>query len=347
MQKNTLIKQEIAYKNPEKIVSEIFSFPIFKKEREKEILVRRFGLEGKTKTTLDKIGKDLGITRERVRQIEKNAIQKILNNKDSKKILEEKGIDFSAFLNKNGLLCSEGEIASKILDSLETTTDQTNSVSFLLFLDKEIKYIKENKLHSGIWASKKIQGNLVTETLKKVIIGLEEEGKTLSIQEIKDKFNLTNDIKNLESILSASKLLLNVKNKWGLRSWRSINPKSIYDKILIILDETKTPLHYGEITIHLNNKYASKRITKKAVHNELIKNDKFVLIGRGIYALKEWGYERGTVADVIKEILEQAGKPLHKNEIVKRVLERRIVKEATIIINLQKFNRVGKAVYSV
>ena len=84
--------------------------------------------------------------------------------------------------------------------------------------------------------------------------------------------------------------------------------------------------------------------------NELIKDPRFVLIGRGIYALKEWGYKKGTVADVIAEVLRKEGGPLHRDEIVRRVLKSRQVKETTILLNLQgkpQFKRVAKATYAL
>jgi hypothetical protein len=69
-----------------------------------------------------------------------------------------------------------------------------------------------------------------------------------------------------------------------------------------------------------------------------------------IYALKEWGYEKGTVADIISEVLREASAPLHRDEIVKRVLKSRFVKETTILLNLQgkpQFKRVAKATYEL
>ena len=46
-----------------------------------------------------------------------------------------------------------------------------------------------------------------------------------------------------------------------------------------------------------------------------------MLIGRGIYALDSWGYSKGTVADIITDVLKKAGEPLHRDEIVKRALK--------------------------
>ncbi|HSX27314.1 MAG TPA: hypothetical protein VLG25_00880, partial [Patescibacteria group bacterium] len=99
-----------------------------------------------------------------------------------------------------------------------------------------------------------------------------------------------------------------------------------------------------------DSSFKRKDVTTQAIHNELIKDKRFVLIGRGIYALKEWGYDKGTVADVISDVLKKAGKPLHRDDIIKEVLKSRHVKETTILLNLQgkpQFKRVAKATYSL
>ena len=86
-------------------------------------------------------------------------------------------------------------------------------------------------------------------------------------------------------------------------------------------------------------------MTVQAIHNELIKDPRFVLIGRGIYALSTWGYKKGTIADIIKSILEKSEQPLSREEIVKQVLKVRKVKETTILLNLQNkklFKKVDK-----
>ena len=110
-------------------------------------------------------------------------------------------------------------------------------------------------------------------------------------------------------------------------------------------------MHFNEIAEAIKQSdFKRKDVTTQAIHNELIKDKRFVLVGRGIYALREWGYKNGTVADIITDVLKKANKPLHRDEIVKEVLKSRYVKETTILLNLQgkdQFKRVAKATYEL
>jgi hypothetical protein len=133
-------------------------------------------------------------------------------------------------------------------------------------------------------------------------------------------------------------------------SWRHINPRSIRDKAYIILKKEKKPLHFVEIANKISESgFDKKVVTVQAVHNELIRYEQFVLVGRGLYALKEFGYKRGTVAEVIEDLLRKKS-PLTKQEIIEGVLRQRHVKKGTISLNLQKnpqFVRIGRAVYKL
>ena len=46
-------------------------------ERERKIIISRFGLGGASEQTLEQLGRELGITKERVRQIESRAQEKL------------------------------------------------------------------------------------------------------------------------------------------------------------------------------------------------------------------------------------------------------------------------------
>jgi Holliday junction resolvasome RuvABC DNA-binding subunit len=156
---------------------------------------------------------------------------------------------------------------------------------------------------------------------------------------------------HVRALASVSKDLANLKDRWGLTKWPTVNPKNIRDKIYVILQENGKPLHFSDIAKAIKNSdFRRKDVTTQAIHNELIKDGRFVLIGRGIYALKDWGYSKGTVADIITDILKKEDGPLHRDEIVRRVLKHRQVKETTILLNLQgkpRFKRVAKATYAL
>jgi RNA polymerase primary sigma factor len=56
------------------------------KDREKQVVIRRFGLEDGHPRTLEEVGKEFNVTRERIRQIEAKALRKLRNPVRSKKI---------------------------------------------------------------------------------------------------------------------------------------------------------------------------------------------------------------------------------------------------------------------
>ena len=57
-------------------------------EREKTVIIKRFGLGGHKAETLDEIGKSLGLSKERIRQIENSALRKLRNPRRAR-ILKE------------------------------------------------------------------------------------------------------------------------------------------------------------------------------------------------------------------------------------------------------------------
>ena len=103
-----------------------------------------------------------------------------------------------------------------------------------------------------------------------------------------------------------------------------------------------SPLHFREVS-SLIEKMFNRAAHVATTHNELIKDPRFVLVGRGMYALKEWGYSAGVVRDVIRNSLRDSG-PLTRDQIVEKVLKERHVKPGTVVVNLQnqKYFKRGK-----
>ncbi len=316
--------------------------PKIKKDRERKIIFDRFGI-GKNIKTLNAIGNQYGVTRERIRQIVNNVLKKIKKFCKNDKVNNTiKSIE--EFVNKSGGYISNIDLYSKYT---KDSKREQNAIRFIATLSENLDIVKEsNYLKEGL-VDKKVKEVKLKKIVVESITLLKKQGKTLRSKEIAETINYPEDI--TRAALSGAKAIMKGDdNKWGLKTWPHVNPKSIKDKSMYILKRYSKPIHYTELTIKISE-LSNKKVTKQSVHNELIKNSEFVLVGRGIYALSEWGYTPGVVEEVIVQVLIEAGKPMHKNEIIDLVLERRIVKASTVILNLQKprFKRVKKAVYTL
>lgn len=332
----------------EKLVTEVLA--TIDREREREIVARRFGLFDR-KETLEQIGEMLGITRERVRQLEKSVIAKLKTSAEQGKVPHI--ADFQARVLE--LLQADGEVArvSELAKHLsnEPNREEQARVSFLSQLSPKLAVVTED---DNFYNSVSVKASFDEKSLKtavgKLIDAVKQLGEPKTIEEVA-KADSIDDPKQAAALASTSKKLATLNGRWGLIKWPMVNPKNIRDKIYVILKENGKQMHFNEIAASIKDSdFKRKDVTTQAIHNELIKDKRFVLIGRGIYALKEWGYEKGTVADVISDVLREAGEPLHRDEIVKRVLKSRFVKETTILLNLQgkpQFKRVAKATYTL
>lgn len=344
MNKTTSTKPAI-----EAVVRDILA--TIEREREREIIARRFGLFDR-KETLEQIGELLGITRERVRQLEKAVVARLKAQAESGlPHIEEIQREFTVKLKALGDSARIVDLSALITDQ-NTKVDQAR-VSFLTQLCPNLVIVDEN---DNYFQSVAIRGSFtdqnILEYVDSIVETIKKLGSPASIEEIHTA--LQNDklsVEQTRGLASVSKQVANLNNRWGLIRWPMVNPKNIRDKIYLILHDGKKPLHFSDIAAAIKGSTFKRRdVTTQAIHNELIKDKRFVLIGRGIYALKEWGYDRGTVADIISDVLRKEGKPLHRDEIVKRVLKHRIVKETTILLNLQgksQFKRVAKATYAL
>lgn len=321
------------------------------KEREREIISRRFGLFDR-KETLEQIGELLGITRERVRQLEKAIVTRLKAQSSSENILSElknAQQQICAHLEQNG----NASRISTLCDAIWQSSDkiEQSRLAFITQLSPELVTVDENDYFyqsCGLVNVYKTPKDL-SKSVEEIVSTIKEIGKPVKVDQLSSKtgqHELT-----LSSLASISKQLSTLNGEWGLSKWPTVNPKNIRDKIFVILKENGKQMHFSEIAKEIKKSdFKRKDVTTQAIHNELIKDSRFVLVGRGIYALKEWGYKKGTVADVIAEILKKAEEPLHRDEIVKRVLKNRYVKETTILLNLQgkpQFKRVAKATYSL
>ncbi|HEY4511812.1 MAG TPA: sigma factor-like helix-turn-helix DNA-binding protein [Candidatus Paceibacterota bacterium] len=321
-------------------------------DRAREVIINRYGLGKKTeRMTLEAIGKLYGITRERVRQIENYALNNIRKSsiyKDEKKTFEE----LEEALHSLGGIVVEDDL----LSHLSKDKSIQNHINILLVLGEKFTRHKEDddfrhRWHVNEEISKKVHDALhkLYKNLSDSDIVAESEMVNMFLDHLKD---VSEKYKNQEIVkrwLSLSKKIgKNPLGEWGKAHSPNIKTKGMRDYAFLVIRKHGSPIHFKEVAKTIE-KVFNKKAHVATCHNELIKDPRFVLVGRGLYALTEWGYMSGVVKDVIKKILEKHG-PLTREEIIDKVLKERYVKENTILVNLQNpkyFNRSKDAKYSI
>ena len=314
--------------------------------RAKDILVRRFGLENEEPETLEAIGGIHGITRERVRQIVDDGIAQIKERIEEKK---ERPALYEAFDFLSDQLKEEGHIKREDLFMSVLRVKMNQPVIFLLNLGDDFYKQRETEDFHSFWSNKKEVYEKAPDIVEGFIDYFEEKKTPLSAQELQELRELLAFFRELKlssgsvpSFLEVSKhLSQGYDGRWGLRTWPEVNPKGIKDKAYLVFRTSGKPLHFMEVASLIRELHKklpgreNQEVLPQTVHNELIKDPRFVLVGRGMYALAEWGYEPGTVKDVIMNILKSNGGTMPREEIIEKTLEQRKVRESTILLNLQ------------
>lgn len=327
------------------------SLEIIEQDREREIISRRFGLNG-PKETLEQIGDMLSITRERVRQLEKAILIRLRVSSEEGHIRNlapaEKIIIRN--LTEMGRVAKIADLGEKIFGRPATESEKAE-LSFLGDISSNLTLVEENdRYYPALGIAEYGDAATVKAKVDEIVTIIRKNKKPMTIDELDNMLNYEHP-DHIKAIASISKLLATLNGLWGLAKWPAVNPKNIRDKIFVILENRKEPMHFSDIAQAISeSNFRRKNVTVQAIHNELIKDPRFVLIGRGIYALDSWGYVRGTVSEIIQQILEKAGQPLTREEIVKQVLRSRKVKETTILLNLQNknvFEKTGRNTYGL
>jgi predicted RNA binding protein YcfA (HicA-like mRNA interferase family) len=312
-------------------------------KRSQDILEARFGITSHKPKTLEEIGKEYGITRERVRQIICSALHTLVKHHEA----GNSGGRIETLV-QDQLRAQSGIMTAENLLATLTNKNKEERGALMAFLEC-LPYARSEKTvheHEKIYFLNDFsheEWKEVKNIAKKI---LEALGQPVSAKKLATEFFATTKKKVTEKELFdylavSSEVQKNVFGKWGLSLWSDIKPRGTREKAYLILKNKKEPMHFRAIAQAIDE--AGLREAKKrgshpqTVHNELIKDSRFVLVGRGIYALASWGYSAGTVKDVIAKVLLGAGKPLTKKEVIEAVLLARKVKPTTITINLNTF----------
>lgn len=305
--------------------------------RVQDVIKQRYGL-GKTanKHTLEAIGVTYGITRERVRQIENFALKAMRKSEIYKRVksvfdeLKKEVISFGGIVNER-----------KFLEHISPDKTVQNQAHFLLILGNDFERLREDEEFYHRWMVDKKLGDKVHEALRRLCSNIKEEDL------IREEQLVSDFLKELKEIVSESKnpelarhwlelskqLSKNPLGEWGLAKSPNVRMRGVRDYAYLIMRSHGEPMHFVEVARGIENTFKKPAHTATC-HNELIKDKRFVLVGRGLYALAEWGYREGVVKDVIRELIKSKG-PLTKDEVIEGVMKERLVKTNTVIVNLQ------------
>lgn len=322
--------------------------------RMRDVLEKRYGLKGGVKKTLESIGKEYKITRERVRQIENDALKHLGKPENLAEIAPLVQV-IESHIRVSGEVMAQGQLLSALAE-----TKYHPHLVFLLGVGKPFFDLAESETHHERWTTNKNAAQSMEKIMAVVVADIQSRKKPLSKEELyelvsknaKSIFGTALDPRQCEAYVNTSRLIRkNPYNEYGLVGWATITPSGMKDKAYTVLAKHGTPMHFKEVAKAIDAaSWSRKRAHPQTVHNELIKDARFVLVGRGLYALREWGYEPGMVRDVLVSVLKEAKNSLTREEIADAVLLKRVVKVPTILLNLQNktlFKRTEEGKYTL
>lgn len=319
--------------------------------RQKEVIERRFGLpHGRQRETLESIGESFGVTRERIRQLENDGFLRLAKCEKTKDLTSAFDY-FAEHLKKQG-----GAQREDILFKHLAKEQEQNDVQFLFTLGETFHRFPESDALYPFWAIDQGLFEEIEQVVSTILKKLEQDNKPLPLVNLLSSVKAKPSTTFLSCLSIAKQVEMGPLGEYGLIAWPEIRPRGVRDKAYLALKKQQKPLHFQAITEAINHllnfsDIAELREAKpQTVHNELIKDERFVLVGRGVYGLKDWGYQDGTVKDVIASVLKQTQKPLSRQEVIEKVSAQRFVKMSTILLNLNNkkyFSRDNQGGYTL
>lgn len=327
-------------------------------EKERNVIERRIWLKWQ-RETLQSIGNSFSpnITRERVRQIEDAGIKKVWRIIKATELssIQEK---WREILSLHWWLLTRDKLVWALIKELHLSKD-VNSYILEVIIQSDFDILKSkprlgtqtyfflpnitrkqiDAIHKEAVKVLKKKKDVIdrSELYSQISDGLKTDFGSLGITFIDSVLDVFDDIVKGEETLI------------GLTRWKILNPKTLKDKSIYVMKKEKIPMHFIDIANKISE-YLWETVKINTIHNELIRNEEFILIGRGIYALKEWGFKPGTVLDVIVDVLKKEWDAMSTEDIIKKVLKVRDVKKTTIYMNLQNkkiIERVGRNFYKL
>lgn len=305
-------------------------------DRARDVIVKRYGLEADKIMTLEAVGQIYNITRERVRQIEEFTLNTI---KKSDVFAAQSSVfaELKIAMETYGGIVHEREFLAHLSSDQATQ----NNIHFLLVLGDAFAHLKEDDTFHHRWTVDSQLADAVHSSLKNLCTRL-SENDLLSEQEMVDQFLASlHQAIHPEQARSVARQWLNISKEigqsptgeWGLVKSPNVKVRGIRDYAYLVLRQEGKPMHFSAVAKAITSRFGRKA-NAATTHNELIKDNRFILVGRGIYALQDWGYRPGVTRDIIRQVLKDNG-PLTKDEVISRVAKERLVKTNTILVNLK------------
>ncbi len=329
--------------------------------RSRDVLALRFGFDRPETLTLAAIGEKYGITRERVRQLEAAAIAEITRKLKAAGVTEQFVRLASAALAETGGVRREDVLLDALRESMGVGGKPAlarNRVRFLLESSNAFGYVPEDNAWHAFWYAAKKDRDRAAGAVARlaalftgqraVLAGAGAGAAERIIRECAKEEGLAFSVAAQYAAIS-KRFGTNAYGDFGLTGWPEIRPRTARDWSHLVLRKVGKPLHFSEVSRLVNKMRKERNVHHQTVHNELIKDERFVLVGKGMYGLREQGYVPGVAREVIHRLLKTHG-PLPSREVVKRVLQERFFKPQTVLINLQNkkhFVRLDSGEYTI
>lgn len=301
--------------------------------RQRDIIQLRYGLKSATGETLAAIGKRYNVTRERIRQIEAQALRS-LNAQFAKAEFDGFRAEVTKYLEKHNGMRRHDLVA-------RDTNQNANVIRCAFEASGVAQFHPEDKAQYAFWSLSDAHVKRGTACIAELISSLKRAAGKPAL--------MPTDTASVNYISISKKFAISPHGEFGLAEWRDINPKVSRDWAYLVLKKAQKPLHFSHITTEINKIRKNKKVNPQTIHNELIKDKRFILVGRGMYGLEEFNILAGTAREVLSHLLKKHG-PMAGKDIIQLALTHRPFKEKTLLINLQNknwFKRIDEGKYTV
>ncbi|MBZ0299751.1 MAG: TIR domain-containing protein [Anaerolineae bacterium] len=338
------------------------------------VLVRRFGLHGEGKYTLEDIGSVLEVTRERVRQIETKGLQLLGSALKQPRLIDDDKLTSPLFLQElnflrrtiekeGGPVRTEDEVFRFLEQRYTHEIDESQRAYFRLFFtifgwQNVSNFQNLSVLVRPFWIVREAEfyKQDLSNALKRIVTALSEECVSVSYFDLKVRVNQRQKTKFGDLVLrSVIKICADVEiledDSFQLSFHRLRNAQ---DQAYRVLFEHGEPMKVREIHREISRRLAvagESIPVIRTVSNSMANDSRFLSIGRTAWALAEWDdIVQGTIVELMKEYFYRSNKPASAREIYAYVKSKRMVKQNSIgayLVDRDEFVRVGHGVYQL